>query len=75
MKPEYIKYGGYLTIIIILVQWMTGTFDDGQTKMLENQNMMITTLEHSNYVQQSMLKEMEEGNNLTRRRLGIRIKD
>jgi len=75
MKPEYIKYGGYLTIIIILVQWMTGKFDDGQTKMLENQNMMITTLEHSNYVQQSMLKEMEEGNNLTRRRLGIRIKD
>lgn len=75
MKPDYIKYGAAGIALLMLIQWMTTEFSDGQKDMLKNQNMMITTLEHSNVVQEAMLKEIETGNNLNRRRLGLQIKD
>lgn len=75
MKPDHLKYGVGGVLLIMGFQWMTGTFDDNQTKMLENQNLMITTMEHSNSVQEAMLKQMETGNNLARRRVGIKIEE
>ena len=73
MKPDMIRYGVLGVISVMLIQWMTGKFDENQTKMLINQDMIINTLEHSNYVQEAMLREMETGNDLNRRRIGIRI--
>lgn len=73
MKPDHIKYGAAGIALLMLIQWMTGTFDDKQNTMIKNQDMMITTLEHSNRVQEAILGEIEDGNDLSRKKLGIRL--